>query len=407
LRAPAYLGKFFSYVGVDEALSIVRESLKPLPSEEVDARAAVGRVLAVDVRSMRNLPEGDVAVVDGFAVKAEDLGPNATLRVGERPASGVAVPIRTGQLLPEGVDTVAPLEVSEPLNGYVRIHRVLPRGYGVLRRGSDVRKSQVVFRRGRELRPQDVKLLGELGIPAVKVFRRPRVAVVPTGDEFVTGARAEYSSYSVAEAIKYYGACPERFKPQPDDPVVLKDLVKDLMREYDVVVTIGGASIGVKDFMWEAGRSLGRGSSFRGVKLHPGRVTSFVGVGGRAYVMLPGLFTSTIGGLIYVLIPVVRVLQGLPGRGDYVVVRASFKGSAEFGRFKPFRKLVFVKVSMGEGGVKAVGISKKLPSISIVAMADGFVEVPEGVEALRDGDPTYVRGVRGVFPLELQKLGLN
>src|SRR5512139_3436944 len=179
----------------EEARKVVLERVSPLGTEDVRLVDAAGRVLAGEVRSPWDLPPWDNSAMDGYAVRADDCGGSATLRISgymtaggpdaPRDTTGCAVKIMTGSPVPEGCDAVVPFEDAEERDGTVRVPApVKPRSH-IRFRAEDIPAGTVVVPGGSVLRPSEISMLASFGLAAVTVYRRPRVAVLSTGDELV------------------------------------------------------------------------------------------------------------------------------------------------------------------------------------------------------------------------------
>ena len=371
----------------------------------VDVSDCTGRVLAEDITASYDIPERDISHVDGFAVRVQDIRDvPMKLKVSEGVVrEGTAVFVRTGEPVPEHADAVIPVEAVRVEENHVIIYYRPSKGSEIIPRGVDFRAGEVVLRAGHELRPQDVKLLIDLGYDKVRVYRKPKVLVVPTGSEFVEGLRRESSSAFIKGVVSAYGADCHVSEVLPDDPAVIADAVVDGLRVYDVVATIGGASIGQKDYSWRAVKSVGiDGPYFRGIKVVPGRVTSLAIVKRKPVVLLPGFIESAFTALVYVLLPLIRRLSGVP---DIVAYRSIATAVVDedldlgtFGRkYKSFLKVRFVKLVRRDGLYIAEVIKTVSFMLSPLVKTSGYIEVPPGATGVCAGSSVTVYGVKGVF----------
>lgn len=183
-------------VPLEEAIRIVIENVKPLDTERVFIHEALGRVLAEDILSDTDKPLFDNSAMDGYAVRFEDIqNIPAKLRIiGEYSAgtgeslkvdSGTAVKIFTGAPIPEGADTVVPVEYTEVLDSYVIIKKGFKKGANVRKRGEDIREGEVVIPKGKEIRPYEMGMLSSVNMAVVSVYRKPHVGILATGDEIL------------------------------------------------------------------------------------------------------------------------------------------------------------------------------------------------------------------------------
>jgi molybdenum cofactor synthesis domain-containing protein len=282
-------------ISVAEAVRIIREQAQPLATERVMLGDALGRALGEDVVADSDLPPFDRAQMDGYAVRAEDLGVTpARLRiVGEAAAgqgwrgslqAGEAVRIMTGAPLPAGADSVQQVELTRELDGgaTVEIERATTPGQFYVPRASEISKGATVLRAGEEINAAKMAALAAFGYAEVAVRRRPRVAVLATGSELVpVEARPaadqirDSNSYSLAAYAALAGATVERLPFAGDDPELLRRLSAEAAERADVLVLSGGVSMGVYDFTKTALRALDAEIFFERVALRPGKPTVF------------------------------------------------------------------------------------------------------------------------------------
>jgi molybdopterin molybdotransferase len=256
----------------------------PLPAEAVPLAHLAGRVLAEAVASPVDVPAFERAAMDGYAVRAADTSPAVPLLVrGEampaRPFSGTvgageAVRITTGSPVPAGADSVLMAELAEPhADGRVTAREPVVAGKHIARVGEDVAKGRVVLAAGRVLRPQDVGLLASIGVGAARVHRRPRVALLVTGNELLppgdvpTGFRiVDSNSPMLAALVARDGGDPLPVRYLADDFAAVRDAIRDA--DADAVLVSGGTSVGTADHAPAAVAELGE-LAFHGVALRP------------------------------------------------------------------------------------------------------------------------------------------
>ncbi len=314
-------------ISVAEARARVLALAPPLPAERVALRHAAGRVLAADVVAGRDQPPFAAAAMDGYAV-AGDPAPGDSLPVigtaqaGARHAGpvgpGEAVRIFTGAPVPEGATRVVIQEDVMAEGGRI----VLREG---LDAGRHIRPAGVDFRTGdrldapRRLRPADVALIAAMGAPEVTVARRPVVAVIATGDEIVLpgatpGPDQIFASnlYAILALAEAEGAEARMLPVARDDADTLAH-VFGLVAGADVIVTIGGASVGEHDLVAPVADRLGMERAFHRIAMRPGKPLMAGRLGGAAVLGLPGNPVSAIVCAMLFLVPLLRAMQGLPG----------------------------------------------------------------------------------------------
>lgn len=402
------MSSWFSYKPVDEARAEILKAAENLIEHMfVKVEDSVGHVLAEDVISPRDVPPFDIAHYDGYAVRSEDTlyasheRPRKLSIVGEmglldspeklKISDGEAAKVVTGSPLPDGSDAVAPREQVREGDGYIELVRPVPKGYHVVPRGSDVRKGEVILRRGARVGGKEAKVLMDLGVEKVKVYRRPRAYVLPIGSEFVEGGRRETHSFLISYLIERNGGEAIRARPVEDDPEEIGEAMRSALEEADILVTIGGLSMGPRDYVWAQAMKIGR-PIFRGLRAHPGKVTS-AALSKKPIVMLPGLIQSTISGSIFILLPLIRYISGLTPSPLYLKGEFELKDDVEVSAYKPFKRLRLAKVT--ERGVEIFKYASS--DEGVLLRADGLVIIDEGVERMRKGERVKVWGVEGLL----------
>ena len=298
--------------------------LAPLPSEEVPLDAARGRVLGENVVSQGDVPPFDPSAMDGYALAA---GPATEVAlIGEARAGhpfegrvepGSAVRISTGAPLPAGADTVVPLEQAGPEDGgRVSVPATVP-GANVRRAGEDVHVGEVVLRAGAEVGPAEVGVLAALGLSSVRCPRRPRVALIVTGDELVEPGSAlgegqihSSNAFALAGQVEAAGGVPVLREHVPDSAEATHTALERALAASDVVCVSGGVSVGPHDHVKPALHALAVEELFWGVALKPGKPTWF-GAQDRTLVFgLPGNPVSAMVTFELFARPALRALVG-------------------------------------------------------------------------------------------------
>ncbi len=395
---------FTSYTKLADALEMVLSRVKQLEPEVVPFERALNRALAEDVISRVDLPPFDRAAVDGYAVRAADtfgateskpvklrvvgsvgVGSAARLEVGR----GEAAKVATGAPMPRGADAVVMVEQTKTEGEHVFIFAKLPPGKNVSAKGEDVRRGEVILEKGRLLRPQEVGMLAATGNVKVKVARRPKVAILATGEELrPPGARLregeiiDANSYSLAAAVESCGGLPRRLGMVPDDARSLRRALRKASG-YDMALISGGSSVGEQDLVPDVIAELGE-LLFHGVAIRPGGPTAFGVVGGKPFFGLPGFPVSALVAFDMLVRPALRRMQGLPADRGYPKVRARLarKVSSTLGRMGIVR--VRVREQAGELVAEPIRVAGS-GILSSMTRADGFLTVPEDVEGLKEG----------------------
>jgi molybdenum cofactor synthesis domain-containing protein len=262
-----------------------------LSTEDITARSAVSRVLAEDVASRANMPGYDTCTMDGYAVRSADEYPLKI--IGEAYAGhgfrkigkGEAVYVTTGARLPEGADAVLQVEHAR-VEGDRLFGIPLKRGKFVVRTGADLRAGEILLKRGTLIAPAMAGILLAGRVDRVAVYRKPRVAVIATGDEIRDGTVADANGPMACAMLESWGCVPDRLAPVGDDRDVLADVIEKALRDHDFAITIGGVSMGRKDF---SSAVVADGEIvFKGVRAKPGKPFIASYLHGKPVFSLPG-----------------------------------------------------------------------------------------------------------------------
>jgi molybdopterin molybdotransferase len=316
---------------LDDAVSVVLQSVDVGPSEQLGLREALGRVLAEDVVAPIALPPWTHAAMDGYAVRAADVSPGGSLKINELVVAGsvptvgvtegTATAVMTGTLMPEGADAVVVLEDTDgATEGIVQLSPTVSAGRHIRYAGEDVARGAQVLRRGATIEPAGVALLAALGVSTLKVSCRPRVGVLVTGDELVDpgtplGEGQIYGSNAQAlfAWVARSGGDAVDLGRVGDDETALGEALKRASSSADLVLTTGGASVGVRDMMGETVKSIGGTIDFWRVAMKPGKpVWAGRLGGGTRWLGLPGNPVSCMVGYLTFAHPWIRARLGDP-----------------------------------------------------------------------------------------------
>jgi molybdopterin molybdotransferase len=378
-------------ISIDEARQRVLAAVRPLPAEDVELTAVLGRVLATDAEADRDLPPFDASAMDGFAVPAGDAG---TLRIAAESragapataplASGTACRISTGAVVPEGTYAVVPVERTEESDGEVAVPAT-DAGANIRRAGEDVRSGETVLTAGAVIGPAELAVLASLGLPTVACAQRPRLAVLATGDELVEpgadlapGQIRNSNAYGVAAQAVLIGADVVERGHVPDEADATHAALSSALGEADVVCVTGGVSVGRHDHVKPALAALGVEERFWGVRLQPGKPTWFGSRDGTLVFGLPGNPVSAMVTFHLFARPAVRALQGAdPG------IRAAHARAGEPLRRNPKRdQMVRVRLEEDDEGWVARPTKAQMSHVLTSMLgADALARVPAG-----DGD---------------------
>jgi molybdopterin molybdotransferase len=392
---------------VEEVERIIRERVTPVAEiQTVPLHAADGRVIARDVVAPIDLPPFDNSAVDGYAVRHADLDGKADTRlmVIERVtaghaaaralAAGAAMRIFTGAPMPAGADTVFMQEDVRRDGDAVIVPAGLKAGANRRLAGEDLRAGSIALPAGRRLAAQHVALAAAIGMTAVDVFRRVRVAVFSTGDEIVEpgkprpdAALFDANRYLLIGLIERLGAEATDLGILPDDRERLARAIGAAAAEHDLVVTSGGVSTGEADHVRHAVETVGRLVFWR-VAIKPGRPVAMGVIPGRsasaAFVGLPGNPAAVYVTFARVVRPLLLRLAGAESEPLVALpVRAGFAYRKKAGR----REYVRVKLARAaDGGVEAIKHAQEGAGIiTSLTETDGLVELPEDTTTVTPG----------------------
>lgn len=433
--------QFLKVIDRDEAERRFRAALdlRPLATEDVPLADALGRVLARDVVAPLDVPGFDRSNVDGFAVRAEDTfgasedRPRLLRLTGEvlptgvvperTVAAGSASVIATGAMLPRGADAVVMVEHTDTQGDEVVVRRPVTPGANVTFAGTDIGRGETVLWQGELLTSRETGVLAALGVATVAVVRRPRVAILSTGDELLPpgapmrpGMVYDSNAAILADAVRELGGAPVPLGIVPDDLAALRAAVADALR-HDAVLLSGGTSKGEGDLSYRVVGELGPpGIVAHGVALKPGKPLCLgavrVGDGEPArivpVVILPGFPTSAIFTFHEFVAPVLRRLAGRrDDPAEVIPARLPVRVNSERGRTEYLLVgLVDAPGGPAAGPPTAYPLGKGSGSVTTFSRADGFLVIPRQQEYVEAGTTVDVHLIsRGIRPADLVVIG--
>lgn len=390
---------------VESAIAWLDSQLQLLDPQPVPLRSAAGRVLAESITSNVDVPGFDRATMDGYALAAESTeGATPYNRlpltvIGDslpgRPFShlvgaGQAVRIMTGAPMPQGCDAVLPAEFvdsTESTSIVVAVAAVSP-SKNVGRRGEDVAQGTALLPLGRQLRPQDLGVLSSIGVEQVRVYRRPRVRLVITGNELLPAGSRPHG-HCIADANgPMLAALVERDGGLVDFPSLVPDehdaILNSLHADADVVLVSGGSSVGVEDLAPTLLASHGE-LAVHGIAMRPSSPTGFGRLEHRLVFLLPGNPVSCLCAYDFFAGRAIRALGGLPKKWPYrpIIAKLARKISSPIGR------LDYARVRLVDGAVEPIAVGGA-SILSSTTRADGFVVVPADSEGFAPGSEVEV-----------------
>lgn len=390
-------------LSVHDALQRIVQRHAAVPAETVSIAQAAGRVLAAPVSARLDQPFADLSAMDGYAVRAGDCGalPVTLKVVGQAPAGGAyagtlgngeAVRIFTGGPLPAGADAIVIQENTKvDAAGTVTIIEGVQPGRHIRRRGLDFAAGTTGIAAGRRLTPRDVALAAAMNVPWLSVHRRVRVAVLATGDELVLPGEPvgpnqilSSSALAVAALVRAWGGTPAMLGIARDTPEDTAACI-GAGQSADMLVTLGGASVGEHDLVQAALKAQGFSLDFWRIAMRPGKPLMFAERGGQTALGLPGNPVSTMVCALLFLKPALERLSGLPG--DPVATRRAVLGVDVAGNDNR-QDYVRSSLDRGRGGLPVVtpfGVQDS-SMLSTLAKAHGLMVRPAHDPARRAGE---------------------
>jgi putative molybdopterin biosynthesis protein len=410
VRRAARQEQFLEVVAPEEARARFNKhlDLAPLAAERVALADVLGRVLTADIKAPIDVPPFDRSNVDGFAVRAADVvgasdaNPRRltlneeVLACGVAPklavAPGTATTIATGGMVPRGADAIVMIEQTELIETAsgpaIDVSRAAAPGQYISFAGSDIARGETLLRCGSVLGSREIGMCAACGLAEIDVVRRPKVAVLSTGDELVApggklkpGGVYDSNAAILAAAVTEAGGEPVSLGVFPDDLNTLEKGVRDALSKCDIVVLSGGTSKGAGDLSHQVVSKLGMpGIIVHGVALKPGKPLCLAVAEEKPIIVLPGFPTSAIFTFHAFVAPIIRAKAGLPPEAARTVEAiVPMRVPSELGRQE------FVLVALVEGEQGPVALPTGKGSVTSFSQADGFIEIDALATALDSG----------------------
>ncbi len=395
---------FGSLISYEKARVIVDSHIQAIAhTESVRIDDAVNRVLSQDLVAVMNVPPFSRASMDGYAVKAKDtfgagqFKPKLLKIIGEIHAgekaidkikTGECLQISTGAMMPDGADTVMMVEDTEREGNQVKIFKSVTPGSNIGKMGEDIKAGAIVLKADVLLDAGKVGVLASQGLSRVKVYQKPKIAIIPTGEEVVqagnkldSGQLYDINSHTIAALVNASGGTPVKIGIAGDKIEELRASIKEALKN-DIVVLSGGSSVGERDLLVDVIEGWGE-ILFHGVQVKPGKPTIFALIEGKPLLGMPGYPTSCLINSYLFLAPAIRKMAHLPPRRlETVKAKLSRSVPGSTGR----RQFLTVKLVDDE----AVSVFKESGTITSIANADGYIEIPENIDLLEKGTAVTV-----------------
>jgi molybdenum cofactor synthesis domain-containing protein len=373
-------------------------------TESIPMEQCLGRVLATDVFSVLNLPDYDKTFIDGYALnpqetKAASPAKPATFKIvgklfpPDHPTTmqlkpGEAVYVACGAPIPKGASASVKVEETRLRDDTVEVVREIKQGEGLIPMGDDMKKGDLLLNRGQVLRSQDVGLLASNRLTRVDVFKKPVVAVISGGDELLKQRENEPSIFAnnyalvVAGLVSELGGEPKLMGIMPDALDKVTEKIRQALQSADIVATIGGSSVGVKDFVPDAINALGNpGVVLQGVSLRPGALAGFGVVNGKPVVMLPGHIGSCIGGFYLFMAPLIAAYLGLAADSSVPRVPAVLGEEVHNG---PQFRFLLVHLKRADGKLVATPTAGGSSALTTIVKSNGYTLIPPHTNKEKD-----------------------
>jgi molybdopterin molybdotransferase len=384
--------------------------------EEVDIKTSLHRFLAEEIVARTNLPGFNRSTMDGYAIRAEDsfgatdslpsyLKMIGEIKMGIKPEfkinPGEVVKISTGGMLPEGANAVMMVEYTEKIDDdTIEARRSISPWQNVAREDEDLKKGEIVLRKGHRLRPQDIGVLAGIGKTNIKIYKKPKIAIISTGNEIIPaesepqiGQIRDINSYTLGVCIEEAGGVPVYRGIIKDEVILLEQEIKKTIKEDKVegVIISGGSSMGVRDVTLEVLNKLGKpGVLIHGVSVKPGKPTLLAIADNRPIFGLPGHPVSAMIIFDLFLRPLISRLQG----GEYnghsakeIESELTCNIVSDSGREDYVRVFVYKEAEK----FYAEPILGKSGLISTMVRASGLIKIGLNIEGLEKGSKVMVK----------------
>ncbi len=403
-------------IGYEEALNLVNKNLKPLPPQKIPALYATGYVLAAEVRALVNVPQEDVSLKDGYAVRAKDISeaspekPVALKLMGEISAGerkdftlgpNTCVRVTAGALLPKGADAVLAEEFARKEGSVILALADAPPGKNILPRGTDVLAGEVLLPRGQKLTPLEVGLLAAAGVEEILVYPKPRIFLLATGDEVVApGHPLKRGELYASNLVTLSAWCSQFGLPWvsrvvKDEAKLLEQTVEEFLSgPWEVLITSGGAWRGPKDLIVKVLERFGWQKIFHRVRMGPGKAVAFGLLKEKVVFCLPGGPPSNQMAFLNLALPGVLLLTGNQGPP---FPETLVKLSQDVGGQKDWTQFLLGELKR-EGETLLFKPLKPKSRLSYLAQGEALIRVPEGEEKIRAGAMVCARLLKMMPP---------
>jgi len=403
--------ELFNVVSVEQAKKIIDDNFNyKIDSEVVDLQNCQGRILYSDLISGENVPGFKRSTVDGYAVFSKDvfgasesipsmLDIKGEVSMGQAPPGSIDLPgecfyVPTGGMLPDGTDSMVMIEYTDKLDeNTILVNSPVSPGQNVIEIGEDIKTGEIAVKTGSKLRPYEIGLLSSLGYGEVRVYKRPKIAIISTGDEIVSsgctpgpGQVRDINTYLLYSSVVEDGGEPVNFGFVKDDYELLKSTVDKAVDECDIVLVSGGSSVGKKDQTLKVMNSFGEpGVLVHGISVKPGKPTIIGKAGEKIIFGLPG---HPLACAIMYRIIVKYYMDKITGYKD-VLYPVLGKFSINYHKAKGREEYLPVTLEWSSGEIKASPVFGKSGLITGFSRAWGYIRIDRNEEGIKEGQIVY------------------
>lgn len=396
-------------ITIKEALNIIKDSTKNIGIEKVDLMSSLNRVLAEDIYSKDTLPPFNKSAMDGYAIKFEDtihcneqnevkLNIVGTIKAGdyytEELKHGDALKIMTGAAVPNGANAVIQIEKVAISNNIVTISEVVRVDTNIIKMGEEIKEGDIALTKGKLIRPTEIGFLASLGYSKVDVYKKPKVAILTTGDELLSidsplenGKIRNSNEYSLMALCKNLDVEYISLGIVADDKDILKEKMIFALKESDIVITSGGVSAGDFDFIEDVLNEIGADTKITSVAIKPGKPITFATIDNKLIFGLPGNPLSVITTFDTFVKPAIKNIMGYDNYSDSmikVVAGDSFKTKNDR------EKYVYVNIIMEDDKYVAYNLGSQCSNhLMTMSKASGIMVVPGYINKVNPGDVLY------------------
>lgn len=396
-------------ITIKEALNIIKDSTKNIGIEKVDLMSSLNRVLAEDIYSKDTLPPFNKSAMDGYAIKFEDtlncseenevrLNIIGTIKAGDYYTDelrhGDALKIMTGAAVPNGANAVIQIEKVSIGNDIVTITEVVKLDTNIIKMGEEIKEGDIALTKGKLIRPTEIGFLASLGYSKVEVYKKPKVAILTTGDELLSidsplenGKIRNSNEYSLMALCKNLDVEYISLGIVADDNDILKEKMIFALKEADIVITSGGVSAGDFDFIEDVLNEIGADTKITSVAIKPGKPITFATIDNKLIFGLPGNPLSVITTFDTFVKPAIKNVMGHDNYSDSlikVVAGDSFKTKNDR------EKYVYVNIIIEDDKYVAYNLGSQCSNhLMTMSKANGIMIVPGYINKVNPGDVLY------------------